>query len=405
MGWSVFFILSELRSLKGLSNGLLLGAYDPLDPTGNITIRWDVRSWVPDGYVAEVSLFNYQQYRHIQPPGWKLGWVWSKKEVIWYVQGGQATEQGDCSKFKEIIPHSCKVNPEIVDLLPGAPYNRQRANCCKGGVLSSLAQDPANAVASFEVSVGRSGTTTKTLELPVNFTLKAPGPGYTCGPATKLDEPTKFTTPDGSRKSQAHMTWTVTCTYSQFLALRGNSPYLGSVMNGQDKNGLASLVQCTTHMCPIRVHWHVKANYKEYWRVKITVTNFNYGMNYSQWNLVAQHPNFNSLTSITSFNYTALNPYGLMNDTALLWGIRHYNDYLLTAGPDGYVQSELLFRKDPSTFTLRAGWAFPRRVYFNGDNVAKYVWNRKKLGKILCYGAKLLLVVASESTGIEAGHR
>uniref|UniRef100_A0A453G803 COBRA C-terminal domain-containing protein n=1 Tax=Aegilops tauschii subsp. strangulata TaxID=200361 RepID=A0A453G803_AEGTS len=95
---------------------------------------------------------------------------------------------------------------------------------------------------------------------------------------------------------------------------RGNSPYLGSVMNGQDKNGLASLVQCTTHMCPIRVHWHVKANYKEYWRVKITVTNFNYGMNYSQWNLVAQHPNFNSLTSITSFNYTALNPYGLMSE-------------------------------------------------------------------------------------------
>ncbi|XP_037415235.1 COBRA-like protein 1 [Triticum dicoccoides] len=380
------------------------GAYDPLDPTGNITIRWDVRSWVPDGYVAEVSLFNYQQYRHIQPPRWKLGWVWSKKEVIWYVQGGQATEQGDCSKFKEIIPHSCKVNPEIVDLLPGAPSNRQRANCCKGGVLSSLAQDPANAVASFEVAVGRSGTTTKTLELPVNFTLKAPGPGYTCGPATKLDEPTKFTTPDGRRKTQAHMTWTVTCTYSPFRALRstcclslsafysdvavtcpkcscgcqdnitkpgicveGNSLYLGSVMNGQDKNGLAPLVQCTTHMCPIRVHWHVKANYKEYWIAKITVTNFNYRMNYSQWNLVAQHPNFNSLTSITSFNYTALNPYGLINDTALLWGIRHYNDYLLTAGPDGYVQSELLFRKDPSTFTLRAGWAFPRRVYFNGD--------------------------------------
>ena len=321
------------------------------------------------------------------------------------MQCGQATEQGDCSKFKYDIPHSCKVNPEIVDLLPGAPSNRQRANYCKGGVLSSLAQDPANAVACFEVSVGRSGTTAKTLELPVNFTLKAPGPGYTCGPATKLDEPTKFTTPDGRRKTQAHMTWTVTCTYSQFRALRyptcclslsafysdtlvtcpkcscgcqdnstkpgicveGNSPYLGSVMNGQDKNGLAPLVQCITHMCPIRVHWHVKANYKEYSRVKITVTNFNYGMNYSQWNLVAQHPNFNSLTSITSFNYTALNPYGLMNDTALLWGIRHYNDYLLTAGPDGYVQSELLFRKDPSTFTLRAGWAFPRRVYFNGD--------------------------------------
>lgn len=27
-------------------------AYDPLDPTGNITIKWDVMSWTPDGYVV-----------------------------------------------------------------------------------------------------------------------------------------------------------------------------------------------------------------------------------------------------------------------------------------------------------------------------------------------------------------
>jgi len=121
-------------------------------------------------------------------------------------------------------------------------------------------------------------------------------------------------------------------------------------------------------MCPIRVHWHVKVNYKEYWRVKITVTNFNYRMNYSQWNLVAQHPNFDNLTTIFSFNYKSLNPYGVINDTAMLWGIKYYNDLLMTAGPDGNVQSELLFRKEPSTFTFQKGWAFPRRVYFNGDN-------------------------------------
>lgn len=29
-------------------------AYDPLDPNGNITIRWDVMSWSPDGYIASV---------------------------------------------------------------------------------------------------------------------------------------------------------------------------------------------------------------------------------------------------------------------------------------------------------------------------------------------------------------
>ncbi|GJN11098.1 hypothetical protein PR202_ga29264 [Eleusine coracana subsp. coracana] len=410
-------------------------AYDPLDPNGNITIKWDVVQWTADGYVAVVSLYNYQQYRHIQAPGWKLGWVWAKKEIIWAMSGGQSTEQGDCSKFKSNIPHCCKRDPEIVDLLPGTPYNMQIANCCKGGVLSAWAQDPENAVASFQVSVGQAGTTNKTVRVPKNFTLKSPGPGYTCGPA-KLVKPTKFASQDGRRTTQAHskiillcsthstcknisrisvklipcflyaVTWNVTCTYSQIVAQRsptccvslssfyndtivncptcscgcqnnstapgscveGNSPYLASVVNDPQKNSLAPLVQCTSHMCPIRIHWHVKVNYKEYWRVKITVTNFNYRMNYSQWNLVIQHPNFNNLTTIFSFNYKSLNPYGPINDTAMLWGIKYYNDLLMTAGPNGNVQSELLFRKEPSEFTFQKGWAFPRRVYFNGDN-------------------------------------
>ncbi|XLU54933.1 hypothetical protein S245_049581, partial [Arachis hypogaea] len=30
------------------------------------------------------------------------------------------------------------------------------------------------------------------------------------------------------------------------------------------------LVQCTSHMCLIRVHSHIKLQYKEYWRIKIT---------------------------------------------------------------------------------------------------------------------------------------
>ncbi|KAM0922347.1 hypothetical protein ACQ4PT_006272 [Festuca glaucescens] len=300
-------------------------AYDPLDPGGNITIKWDVMEWNPDGYTAAVSLYNYQQYRHIQLPGWKLSWVWQKKEIIWKMFGGQTTEQGDCSKFKAEIPHCCKRDPEVVDLLPGAPYGTQFANCCKGGVLNSWAQDSANAVASFQVVVGQAGTSNKTVKVPRSFTLRAPGPG-------------------------------------------GNSPYLASVVNGKSASSLEPLVECTSHMCPIRVHWHVKVNYKDYWRVKITVTNFNYRMNYSQWNLVAQHPNFDNLTTIFSFNYKPLSPYGTINDTAMLWGIKYYNDMLVTAGPDGNVQSELLFRKEPGAFTFQKGWAFPRRVYFNGDN-------------------------------------
>lgn len=52
----------------------------------------------------------------------------------------------------------------------------------------------------------------------------------------------------------------------------------------------------------------------------------------------------------------------------MLWGVKFYNDLLSQAGPLGNVQSELLFQKDKSTFTFEKGWAFPRRVYFNGDN-------------------------------------
>ena len=60
--------------------------------------------------------------------------------------------------------------------------------------------------------------------------------------------------------------------------------------------------------------------------------------------------------------------YGFADDTGMLWGVKFYNDFLSSAGPLGNVQSELLFRKDKSTFTFDKGWAFPRRIYFNGDN-------------------------------------
>ncbi|CAL9079380.1 cobra-like protein [Musa troglodytarum] len=393
----LFLLLSSLASTAE--------AYDPLDPNGNITIKWDVMQWTPDGYVAVVTMFNFQQYRHIQAPGWMLGWTWAKKEVIWSMVGGQTTEQGDCSRFKGNIPHCCKKDPSVVDLLPGTPYNMQIANCCKGGVISSWVQDPANAASSFQISVGAAGTTNKTVRVPKNFTLKSPGPGYTCG-AAKIVKPSRFVSQDGRRTTQALMTWNITCTYSQFLAqktptccvslssfyndtivncptcscgcqnnitqpgscVEGDSPYLASAINGPGKSSFTPLVQCTSHMCPIRVHWHIKLNYKEYWRVKIAITNFNYRMNYTQWNLVIQHPNFDNLTQIFSFNYNSLTPYGGINDTAMLWGIKYYNDLLMQAGPYGNVQSELLFRKDPSTFTFQKGWAFPRRIYFNGDN-------------------------------------
>ncbi|KAB1216816.1 COBRA-like protein 4 [Morella rubra] len=375
-------------------------AYDPLDPTGNITIKWDVMSWTPDGYVAAVTMNNFQMYRGIMSPGWTLGWHWAKKEVIWSMVGAQTTEQGDCSKFKGNVPHCCKKDPTVVDLLPGVPYNQQFSNCCKGGVLASWGQDPLGSVSAFQVSVGAAGTSNKTVKLPKNFTLLGPGPGYTCGPARVVPS-TVFLTPDHRRKTQALMTWNVTCTYSQFLAsknpsccvsfssfynetitpcpscacgcqtkkncIKSNSKLLHKAGLNTPRKDNTPLLQCTHHMCPIRVHWHVKLNYRDYWRVKIAVTNFNYRLNYTQWTLVAQHPNLNNVTQVFSFDYKPLVPYESINDTGMFYGMKFYNDLLMEAGPQGNVQSEVLLQKDKNTFTFKHGWAFPRKVYFNGD--------------------------------------
>ncbi|KAJ1406521.1 COBRA, plant [Sesbania bispinosa] len=322
---------------------------------------------------------NFQKCCPIASPGWSLGWTWAKKEVIWNMMGGMTTEQGDCSKFKGNIPHNCKKDPTVVDLLPGTHYNMQVAHCCKAGVLSSWLQDPTNAVASFQVTVGEAGTTDRTINLPKNFTSKTPGP----------------------------VTWKVTCTYSQFLAYKtptccvslssfyndtivpcptcscgcqsnssqsrscvdANTPYLSPVVSGSGKNKFAPLVQCTNHMCPVQIHWHVKHNYKEYWRVKVSITNLNYHMNYSEWNLAIQHPNFNNLIQLFGFNYKSLMTHHTsINDSAMLYGIKFYNDILNQPGPNGNVETELLFQKDKATFTFDKGWVFPRRIYFNGDN-------------------------------------
>lgn len=67
---------------------------------------------------------------------------------------------------------------------------------------------------------------------------------------------------------------------------------------------------CTQDMCPVKIHWHVKTNYKEYWRVKVTITNRDFGANFSNWTLALKHPNFNNLTEAFSYKYKALNPYG-----------------------------------------------------------------------------------------------
>lgn len=93
------------------------------------------------------------------------------------------------------------------------------------------------------------------------------------------------------------------------MLCRGQSKFLNMVGLHTPKKDNEPLLQCTHHMCPIRVHWHVKVNYKDYWRVKIAVTNFNYRLNYTLWTLAVQHPNLNNVTQVFSFDYKPILPY------------------------------------------------------------------------------------------------
>ncbi|GLJ24041.1 hypothetical protein SUGI_0457980 [Cryptomeria japonica] len=392
----VFFPLVALSSIN---------AYDPLDPTANITITWDLLRWTPDGYIASVTMQNYQLYRQIEFPGWSLEWTWARDEVIWSMRGAKATEEGDCSNFKtDPIPHSCSNHPNIVDMLPGVnDGNQAYKNCCKGGVLAAWAQDPLNSISSFEIKVGRTGNTVNTINLPTDFGLNGPGTGYSCSSAERV-KPTVFPdTVDGRRTTQALETWQVTCIYSQFLASRDpaccvslSAFYDDEIIpcntcscncnkdqNPDQKNCIqekyqldedhlihpnASILHCTNHMCPVRIHWHVQTSYLDYWRVMITATNFDYMKNYSNWNIVIQHPNFKSLNRVFSFNNKTLQSPD--DDTLMLWGKQNYNELLIQAQQEGFgvVQTELLLAKDKPNFSFRNGYAFPHRVYFNGDS-------------------------------------
>lgn len=57
-------------------------------------------------------------------------------------------------------------------------------------------------------------------------------------------------------------------------------------------------------------------------------------------------------------------------DVALFWGNSLYNTVLLQADEYelGSVTTDILLQKDAHSFTLSNGWAFPRRIYFNGEN-------------------------------------
>ncbi|GJP45653.1 hypothetical protein CLOM_g5015 [Closterium sp. NIES-68] len=386
-------------------------AYDPLDPTGNITIVWDVTSWAGDGYIAWVKMYNYQHYRKIDPPGWALTWNWTHGEYIWDLQGAVATKQGDCSKLQfpgGKIPHSCMQYPVVMDLLPADPLKPDEPpvfkNCCKGGYLGANKTDPSHSLAAFQINVGNATSTVWNFVPPGNFSLGVDG--YKCTDPFQVNS-TIYTDPKTRRETQAQVTFHIVCTYSSIqkrdppkccvslssfyndtiipcascACACGNYsassivctptgekvPFLMSTPSGDglELRSEPTAMECSPDGCPISIHYHFKQNYEGFWRSKITIINRSLWDNHTNWNIVVEHPNMGNLTDVFSWKAENIMPYGV-NNTAIFWGMKQYNDVLMPAGKGGNVQSEMLFAKT-SEFTLDDGWVFPRKIVFNGE--------------------------------------
>ncbi|KAK9104115.1 hypothetical protein Scep_020959 [Stephania cephalantha] len=330
---------------------------DPYDPDGNITIRWDILLWTPDGYVATVNITNYQKYRTVQAPGWKLGWTWAHRQVVWASMGARFLNHSDCSRFKGSIPLTCAKQPVAVDLMTDAPYNVQVAGCCKGGLLASRFERTERSTAAFQITVGLDGTTNRTVSMPRNFTLQVPRGGYTCGP-TKTVRPTRFITPDGRRVTQALVTWEVVCKYSSYMAQTTPSCCVSLSSSDHKRNVACPPYACgctkrpchNDHKCPLVVNWHREAK----GGVRVSMTNSNINLNYSDWTLLVNHPSLNHLNYVSHAKYKRLSPNGVV-----FWGLKDDNQVIRTN----------------STISWGVGlggcngdrWCSPRAIYFNGD--------------------------------------
>ena len=95
-----------------------------------------------------------------------------------------------------------------------------------------------------------------------------------------------------------------------------------SLSRSNEDNTIDEMIECTDHMCPVRVHWHFKNNYMNQWRVKLTISNYNYNRNYSNWNVLVQHPGFTQKARTYSFNSTKLPTLGLQG-TFLLYTLQY----------------------------------------------------------------------------------
>ncbi|KAE8709252.1 5'-methylthioadenosine/S-adenosylhomocysteine nucleosidase 1-like [Hibiscus syriacus] len=186
-----------------------------------------------------------------------------------------------------------------------------------GDLLAAWAIKASKSLSSFEMSIGNLGANPK-VQAPINLTLMAPSPSYTCSSIEEAD-PTAYSDIGGKRQVQAY------------------------------ENRIHSVIkiQCNAdHMCLVRIHWHVMNNYFTHCKVKLTISNYNYKRNYSNWNVLIQHPGFSQSTTAYSFNSTMLPSFGISDEVALFWGIEYYNEELISAEEDepGSVSTQILLR-------------------------------------------------------------
>ncbi|KAF8377019.1 hypothetical protein HHK36_030391 [Tetracentron sinense] len=201
--------------------------------------------------------------------------------------------------------------------------------------------------------------------------------GYTCGFPFPI-APSKYSVDGGGRWIQAFLTWDVTCTYSQLRAFRHPTCCVSLSAFYSE-----TIVECSRCCCgcqgvrtkcvnprdspPMLLFPHGDGEVVPY---TAHVPDIGAMALETNWNIVEQHPNLQSIVQVFNLQYKSFNPYdNNINDTGVFWGNLFYNDILLQAGEDGNVQAELLLKKlkDPGMFTFKEGWTFPRRIYFHGD--------------------------------------
>ncbi|KAI3454790.1 hypothetical protein Pfo_011453 [Paulownia fortunei] len=262
-------------------------SYDPMDPFGNITIKWD-------------------------------------KEVIWSTVAAQAIEQGHSSKSKGDVPHCCKRGPILVDLVQGCLTINKLPNAPRVGWL--------------HVSVVLAATSNNTVQLPKNLTLFSPGPGYTW-PA-KIVPSTIYFTPGRKRKTQTlgksmliSLAWNVTFTQSQFLVSKNPSCSVSFSSFYVYAITLFASCSCRCHYKKICFLCAILSFSKQF----TTIGALSLSLLTSIKN-EAQHPNLNNVTQVFSFPFT--------NDTGMFYGMKVYNDLLMEAGHGRMDMFRLRYSRD-----------------------------------------------------------